>query len=512
MSGDLWELPEGWVWSRFGDVAEVASDLRDPTKSPEAVHIAPNHIESGTGRLLSRGTVAGDDVKSAKHAFHSGQILYSKIRPYLAKVVLVDFEGLCSADVYPVSVMPGKLDARYLHRWLVSPSFTEVASESQGRTVLPKINQDALNEKPVPVAPLNEQRRIVAKLEDLLARSRRAKDALEAIPPLLEKLRQSILASAFRGDLTADWRAKNPDVESAEDLLKRIRVERRKKWEEAELAKLGAKGKAPTDDRWKEKYQEPEPVDTEGLPELPEGWCWAAWREVGFSQNGRAFPSSEYSDVGVPLLRPGNLHVSGIVAWTADNTKCLDDSWANTFPGHVVRENELVINLTAQSLKDEFLGRICMTGPGERCLLNQRIGRLTPVLVEPRFLFWQFKSPAFRTFVDGLNAGSLIQHMFTSQIDGYAVCIPPILEQVEIAKRLDIAASAWLGVQEKVETLGSTFSSVNDAALAKGFRGELVEQDPNDEPANVMLERLALASGAEGRTTNSAKTRARQDR
>jgi len=117
-----------------------------------------------------------------------------------------------------------------------------------------------LRELEVPVPPLNEQRRIVAKLEDLLARSRRAKDALDAIPPLLEKLRQSILAAAFRGDLTADWRARHPDVEPASELLKRIRVERRKKWEEAELAKLKAKGKAPTDDRWKAKYQEPEPV------------------------------------------------------------------------------------------------------------------------------------------------------------------------------------------------------------------------------------------------------------
>ncbi len=95
------------------------------------------------------------------------------------------------------------------------------------------------------------------------------------MPPLLEKLRQSILAAAFRGDLTKDWRAKHKDVEPASKLLERIRVERRKKWEEAELAKMKAKGKAPKGDEWKAKYKEPEPVDATGLPELPEGWCWA---------------------------------------------------------------------------------------------------------------------------------------------------------------------------------------------------------------------------------------------
>src|SRR6185503_10682565 len=122
--------------------------------------------------------------------------------------------------------------------------------------------------------------RIVTKLEALQARSRRAREALDAVPPLLEKLRQSILAAAFRGDLTKDWRSKHEDVEPASELLKRIRIERRKKWEEAELAKMKAKGKAPTDDKWKAKYKEPEPVDATGLPELPEGWCWASVDDV----------------------------------------------------------------------------------------------------------------------------------------------------------------------------------------------------------------------------------------
>src|SRR5260221_3625198 len=91
-----------------------------------------------------------------------------------------------------------------------------------------------LKDLEVPIPPLNEQRRIVAKLEGLQARSRRARDALDAVPPLLEKLRQSILAAAFRVDLTKDWRAKHKDVEPASELLKRIRTERRKKWEDAE--------------------------------------------------------------------------------------------------------------------------------------------------------------------------------------------------------------------------------------------------------------------------------------
>src|SRR5690606_18341217 len=115
-----------------------------------------------------------------------------------------------------------------------------------------------------------------------------AREALDEVPQLLGKLRQSILAAAFRGDLTRKWREQNPGAEPASILLQRIRTERRTRWEEAELAKMQAKGKEPKDDKWKAKYKEPEPGDTEGLPELPEGWCWARFPELGELARGKS--------------------------------------------------------------------------------------------------------------------------------------------------------------------------------------------------------------------------------
>lgn len=132
----------------------------------------------------------------------------------------------------------------------------------------------------IPIPPLNEIGRISIHAESLRSNSRRAKQALEAIPDLLEQLRQSILASAFRGDLTKKWREQNKgQIEPATELLKRIRIERRKRWEEAELNKLKAKGlngdklDAQFAKRRKQ-YKGPAPVDSADLPELPEGWCW----------------------------------------------------------------------------------------------------------------------------------------------------------------------------------------------------------------------------------------------
>jgi len=95
-----------------------------------------------------------------------------------------------------------------------------------------------LRETQFPIPPLPEQKRIAKRIESLQSRSSKARNALDAVPSLLEKFRQSVLSSAFRGDLTADWRAQNPDIEPAEKLLERIRKERRKHWEEDELAKM----------------------------------------------------------------------------------------------------------------------------------------------------------------------------------------------------------------------------------------------------------------------------------
>lgn len=500
------ELPEGWAETTLADAAVVSGGL---TKNASQRNASTKRCPLVSVAAVRSGWIDPDEVGEIGLLEEDGNRAELKFGDVLivegngslshigrAAIWNLDLAGARHQN-HIIRVRPKAVSPELLLAWLTSGSGrTQIVDKATSAAGLYTLSLSKVGSLNVPVPPLNEQRRIVVKLEDLLARSRRAKHALDAVPPLLEKLRQSILASAFRGDLTADFRAQHPDLEPASELLKRIRLERRKKWEEAELNKLKAKGKLPSDDRWKQKYQEPEPVDTSELPELPEGWCWASWAEVGFSQNGRAFPSTEYRETGVPLLRPGNLHVSGRVEWSADNTKCLAENWAMQHPEHLVRGNELVVNLTAQSLKDEFLGRICMTAASDRCLLNQRIGRLSPVVLEPRYVFWIFKSPAFRAYVDKLNTGSLIQHMFTSQIDAYALCIPPLEEQREIAARLDAAAKTWEAIAGTVARAERTIPGLGSSLLAKAFRGELVPQDPGDEPASLMLERLAQERAA----------------
>ena len=196
-------LPVGWEQRLFSDIASVDSGLVDPAQFGDAPHVAPNHIESNSGRLLEYRTVAEDGVTSGKHRFRAGHILYSKIRPHLNKVTLVSFDGLCSADMYPISTSQ---NARWLARVMLAPDFVSQASSAQTRTVLPKINVRELSRLTVPVPPLPEQDRIVQIVDEQLSRL----DAAMAVPDQIEKrsaaLRRSLLHAAFSGRLTEQWR------------------------------------------------------------------------------------------------------------------------------------------------------------------------------------------------------------------------------------------------------------------------------------------------------------------
>jgi type I restriction enzyme S subunit len=511
------DLPQGWC---FAKVREVGAVQLGRQRSPE-VHQGANMLSYLRVANVHEDRIDITDVMQMhfepreveRYELKPGDILLNEgqSKELVGRPAMYrgELPGACFTNSlvrFQASEMVDRTFALqlFLH-WLKSGAFLPLA---QITTNIAHLGAGRFGEMDFPLPPLNEQRRIVAKLEALQARSRRAREALDAVPPLLEKVRQSILAAAFRGDLTKDWRAKHKDVEPASELLKRIRVARRRKWEEAELVKMKAKGKVPTDDKWKAKYSEPAAVDPTGLPELPEGWCWAAWREVGFCQNGRAFPSAEYAEKGVKLLRPGNLHVSGELSWTEDNTRRMPAKWADEFPEFIVGAGELLMNLTAQSLKDEFLGRVCLSHVGEDCLLNQRIGRLTPVSLPARYWLWFFKSPAFRRYVDTLNTGSLIQHMFTSQVDASAVPLMPLEEAQCLVDAVDAKLSTVRAMANLVQGQADALPILERALLGKAFRGELVPQDPSDEPAAGALARLRDGNVTAGHQTPKTERRA----
>ena len=208
-----------WRSVRFDEAAEIMSNLVDPAGYQDFPHIAPDNIEKRTGVLLEYHTIAEDGVKSGKHLFHAGQILYSKIRPNLSKIVMVDFDGLCSADMYPVNA---KEDTRYLWYYMLSDEFLEQASNAGSRSVLPKINQKELSKVMVRMTSLEEQQAIVIILDNIFEKEKQAKEAAEAVLAQIDTMKKAILARAFRGELGTN----DPNEESSAKLVSDIESRR----------------------------------------------------------------------------------------------------------------------------------------------------------------------------------------------------------------------------------------------------------------------------------------------
>jgi len=205
---------ESWDSYKFGEVAEIKSNLVDPQNFLDYPHIAPDNIEKRTGCLLDFRTIREDGVTSSKHRFYPGQIIYSKIRPYLSKVVVVDFEGLCSADMYPIET---NQNTKFLWYFMLSDEFLEQASSAGSRSILPKINQRELSTLQINIPTILEQKEIVRILDDILDKEQTAKDRYTLVNNI-DLMKKSILARAFRGELGTN----DPEEESALELLKAI--------------------------------------------------------------------------------------------------------------------------------------------------------------------------------------------------------------------------------------------------------------------------------------------------
>lgn len=190
-------LPDGWEWCRFGDIANIASNLVAPEKYLDYMHIAPDNIEKNTAHLLPCSTVKDNSVKSFNHLFSKGQIIYSKIRPALRKVVLAPFDGLCSADMYPIDALCVPI---YLLYYMLTDCFTVQVTMNDNRVKMPKTNQNELLRVLVAIPPLQEQKRIVEKVDELMILCDKLEKEVASAQQYAVQLMEAVLQEAFATD------------------------------------------------------------------------------------------------------------------------------------------------------------------------------------------------------------------------------------------------------------------------------------------------------------------------
>ncbi|RJP80884.1 MAG: hypothetical protein C4522_06670 [Desulfobacteraceae bacterium] len=513
MGNEKRNLPVGWSKTTLGDIAILRNEKVDPLTIESQPYISLEHIDSGINHISSHGM--STEVKSLKSVFFSGDVLYGKLRPYLNKVCQPHFDGVCSTDILvfqPSLAINNNLLLRYLSR----RETVEYANRHSKGINLPRISPNQLGKLIIYLPPLNEQKRIVAKIEELQARSSHAREALESIPDLLEQLRQSILAAAFRGNLTKAWRKEQgKKLEPASDLLKRIRVERRKRWEEAELTKLKAKGLTGENldeafAKQRKKYKEPTPLDTSGLPELPEGWCWEKMDNIcikvmdGAHHSPPNGPSGDRMYITAKNVRPWRIDLSNI-------TYISEDEHQKIYSRCDVQYNDILY------VKDGVnAGMASLNNIKEPFSLLSSVGVYRPEKgLISEYAVAYLNSPLGHRLMLSMVSGNAITRLTLSKLKESFIPIPSIDEQRAICKLLLLYLDKLNSLQKIYDEKLSSLHEFDQSILSKAFRGELVPQDPNNEPASILLERIRqekvrLAETQKSKTKQKGKKMKRQ--
>ncbi|GAJ51834.1 type I restriction-modification system, specificity subunit S [Pseudomonas aeruginosa RB] len=369
------------------------------------------------------------------------------------------------------------------------------------------VNQASISSKtlaktiPFHLPPAAEQTRIVAKLEELLTDLDAGVAELKGAQKKLAQYRQSLLKAAMDGALTAEWRVNNTPAESGAQLLERILQERRARWEAKQLAKFTEQGKTPPKD-WQKKYPEPVQPDTTELPELPEGWVWATIDQLAAIGTGVT-----------PLKSKSQYYAGGDIPWVTSGA--LNNEM-------VTEAIEYVTPLALKECRLELYPAgallVAMYGEGKtrgKCselaipaTINQAIAAL--VLEDAAIVCKPYiKSFLFKSYDDMRKqaSGGVQPNLNLQIVRSIAIPIPPLDEQHAITDTLSaqLDAAKDQGIAIELSLKQSTAQRQN--ILRAAFAGQLVSQDPNDEPASLLLERIRAERSERAKQPKPRKTK-----
>lgn len=452
------ELPEGWAPCTVQDIAEISygKGLKEANRAPGPVPVyGSNGIIGSHNVARTRGPAIILGRKGTVGAVH-----YSPIGcwPIDTTYFIDQFDGF---------------DASYLAHVLRSLGLSELDTS----TAIPGLNREDVYRQLVPLPPLAEQRRIVAKVEELLARVNAARERLRRVPAILKRFRQALLAAACSGRLTADWREEHPDVEPVPVMSEQI---------------LGNRTQGATQLRdW--QNGDASEIHDQNLVDVPGSWVWASVDNICTAVVDCAHSTPKWSTSGEICLRttnfgPGLLDLSEVryvsLETYADRTRRLEPR-----AGDVVYSRE-----------GGILGIAAMIPPGLRACLGQRmmLMRANPDTYLPALLMYLLNSLLILERVNELTGGTASPHLNVADIRAFPVPRPPLAEQHEIVRRVEALFKLADAVERRVAATALRAERLTQAILAKAFRGELVPTEAelarregrDYEPASALLERV----------------------
>jgi type I restriction enzyme S subunit len=379
----------------------------------------------------------------------------------------------------------GKLfDARFL-QFAINQNLTAYIAAAHGGAGLAHITKGKFEQSTLQIAPLNEQRRIVAEIEKQFSRLDNAIAALKRVQANLKRYRASVLKAACEGRLVPTEaelaRKERRNYEPASELLKRILAERRARWEAAQLQKMIAAGKLPTNDEWKSRYKEPQPPKAMSA-DLPEGWLWASVEQISTKVTDGVHKKPNYVESGVPFVTVKNLTAGPGISF--DNLNYVTKTDHEEF---VKRANPEAGDILIS--KDGTLGVVRAIRTAKVFSIFVSVAMIKPAFCElTDYLEFALCCPQVQ--IQMVPKGSGLQHIHLEDLREDCVPLPPLEEQQRIVDACSRQISIIDALEAEVEKRYVHAAALRRSILRAAFSGQLVPQDPNDEPASVLLERI----------------------
>lgn len=504
--------PFNWEHASLGDIIDLRTGPfgsalhRSDYAFGEVPLINPMHITAGRIAANPDHCVSEDTAKRlSEYRLLKGDIVMGR-RGEMGRCAVVGppyVGSVCGTG----SLILRRTDGIYppfLQYFLSSDQVVSYLQSAAVGSTMANLNQKLLLGISIDIPPTTEQVRIVEKLEELLSDLDAGVAELKAAQKKLALYRQSLLKAAVEGALTAGWRAARGEPhETGADLLARILTERRARWEARQLAKFEEQGKMPPKG-WQARYPDTTPPDTQHWPELPPEWTWTRVSVAGRVQLGRQrSPQFHSGENMVPYLRVANvfeerIDVSDVMAMHFSKA---DESTYRLEP------KDILLN-EGQSL--DLVGRPAMyRGELERaCFTNTLVRFQAASGVVPEFALLVFlhymHSGRFRKIA---KITTNIAHLGAERFSDLPFPLPPIDEQMQIVSSYASIIENVEAQRREIELSLKRATAQRKNLLKAAFSGQLVPQDPNDEPASALLARIRAEREMRGNSDPAQRRR-----
>lgn len=502
MSSVLHELPHGWDSTTLREIAEIVGGLtKDAKKSSgpgmrEVPYLRVANVQRGRLDLTEVKLIAASESDIQKLNLLPGDMLLNEggDRDKLGRGWI--WQGQLPVCIHQNHVFRARLSSRdidpvYIAHFTNSMAQSYFAEHGSQTTNLASISLTKLGSLPIRLPPKNEQTRIVAKLEELLSELDAGVAELKAAQKKLKLYRQSLLKAAVDGSLTTAWRARPENQNPAETgarLLTRILNERRARWEAKQLAKFNEQGKTPPKD-WQKRYPEPVQPDTADLPTLPEGWVWASLDMLGEIASGVAKGSKRDVDIEVrevPYLRVANVQ-RGYLDLTEVKTILATE---RDIADLKLQAGDILFNEGGDRDK---LGRGWIwRDEVKNCIHQNHVFRMRPYLQEvlPELVSHHGNTFGRRWFQNAGKQTTNLASINMTMLRMFPVPLGPADEQRELLSQLQVEVEQINRQEQAVDLTLKQTTAQRQNLLRAAFSGQLVPQDPADEPASVLLARI----------------------